>query len=119
MVPDFGLAPSAPIRDLKPGEEIGRDRLHVRSPEGETDALDYRLFPNTMLNLYPDNMQTNVILPLGPDRTDRTGAHDLRVARRGARDPGGMGSTTFSRSWPSSSRRCEPAIARQRMGAPR
>jgi choline monooxygenase len=41
----------------------------MRSPEGETDALYYWIFPNTMFNLYPDNMQTNVILPLGPDRT--------------------------------------------------
>jgi len=59
----------APIRELRPGEELGRDRRYMRSPDGETDALYYWLFPNTMFNLYPDNMQTNVILPLGPDRT--------------------------------------------------
>jgi choline monooxygenase len=59
----------APIRELRPGEELGRDRRYVRSPEGETDALYYWIFPNVMFNLYPDNVQTNVILPLSADRT--------------------------------------------------
>jgi choline monooxygenase len=59
----------APVRELKPGQEIGRDRRYLRSPDGEEDALYYWVFPNTMFNLYPDNMSTNVILPLGHDRT--------------------------------------------------
>jgi choline monooxygenase len=59
----------APVRELKPGQEIGRDRRYLRSPDGEEDALYYWLFPNTMFNFYPDNMSTNVILPLGPERT--------------------------------------------------
>jgi choline monooxygenase len=59
----------APVRELKPGQEIGRDRRYLRSPDGEEDALYYWLFPNTMFNFYPDNMSTNVILPLGPDRS--------------------------------------------------
>jgi len=59
----------APIRDLRPGEELGRDRRYVRSAEGENDALYYWLFPNTMINIYPDNLSSNVILPLGHDRT--------------------------------------------------
>jgi choline monooxygenase len=59
----------APIRDLKPGQEVGRDRRYLRSPDGEDDALYYWLFPNTMFNLYPDNMSSNVIVPLGHDRT--------------------------------------------------
>jgi len=29
----------------------------------------YWIFPNFMLNVYPDNMSSNLILPLGPDRT--------------------------------------------------
>lgn len=32
-------------------------------------ALYYWLFPNFMLNVYPDNLSSNLILPLGPDRT--------------------------------------------------
>lgn len=59
----------APVRELKPGQELGRDRRYVRSAEGENDALYYWLFPNTMFNFYPDNMSTNVIVPLGPQRT--------------------------------------------------
>ncbi len=59
----------APIRDLKPGQELGRDRRYMRSADGEDDALYYWLFPNTMFNIYPDNMSVNIILPLGVDRT--------------------------------------------------
>ena len=32
-------------------------------------ALYYWAFPNFMLNVYPDNMSSNLILPLGPERT--------------------------------------------------
>lgn len=32
-------------------------------------ALYYWIFPNFMLNIYPDNMSSNIILPLGHDRT--------------------------------------------------
>jgi choline monooxygenase len=59
----------APIRELKPGEELGRDRRYMRSPDGEEDALYYWLFPNTMFNIYQDNLSSNVVLPLGPERT--------------------------------------------------
>jgi choline monooxygenase len=59
----------APIRELKPGEEIGVDRRYLRQPGVEDSALYYWLFPNTMFNIYQDNMSANVILPLGPDRT--------------------------------------------------
>lgn len=59
----------APIRGLKPGEELGRDRRYLRTANGEEDALYYWLFPNTMFNIYQDNLSSNVILPLGPDRT--------------------------------------------------
>ena len=33
------------------------------------EALYYWLFPNLMLNVYPDNVQVNVVVPLGPERT--------------------------------------------------
>jgi choline monooxygenase len=59
----------APIRELKPGEEIGVDRRYLRQPGAEGSALYYWLFPNTMFNIYQDNMSSNVILPLGVDRT--------------------------------------------------
>ncbi|HEV2141388.1 MAG TPA: SRPBCC family protein [Candidatus Dormibacteraeota bacterium] len=59
----------APIRELKPGEVPGRDRRYIRMPGAEDNALYYWIFPNTMLNIYQDNISTNVILPLGVDRT--------------------------------------------------
>jgi choline monooxygenase len=59
----------APIRELKPGEELGVDRRYLRQPGAEESALYYWCFPNTMFNIYQDNMSSNVILPLGPDRT--------------------------------------------------
>ncbi len=33
------------------------------------NALYYWIFPNFMLNVYPDNLSANIILPMGPDRT--------------------------------------------------
>jgi choline monooxygenase len=59
----------APIRELKPGEQLGVDRRYLRQPGAEESALYYWLFPNTMFNIYQDNMSSNVILPLGVDRT--------------------------------------------------
>jgi choline monooxygenase len=50
----------APARAAAPGR--------LRSGEGD-EAEYYWVFPNLMLNVYPDNFSTNVILPLGPERT--------------------------------------------------
>jgi choline monooxygenase len=58
----------APIRPAKLGDVQGRDRRYVRS-ETEAEALYYWIFPNVMLNIYPDNMSINIILPLSHDRT--------------------------------------------------
>ena len=35
---------------------------------GDGDALYYFIYPNTMLNVLPGRLQTNRVLPLGPDR---------------------------------------------------
>ncbi|MBZ5626851.1 MAG: Rieske 2Fe-2S domain-containing protein [Acidobacteriia bacterium] len=37
--------------------------------DSSQNALYYWIFPNFMLNIYPDNLSSNIILPLGPDRT--------------------------------------------------
>jgi choline monooxygenase len=42
-------------------------RIRTSDPNAKTDY--YWLFPNLMLNVYPDNFSTNLIVPLGPDRT--------------------------------------------------
>ena len=54
----------APIRAGAGAE----DRRYGFADSSRT-ALYYWIFPNFMLNIYPDNLSGNIILPLGPDRT--------------------------------------------------
>ncbi len=44
-------------------------RLRGDPRDEENDAVYYWIFPNLMLNVYPDNFSTNVIVPVSPDRT--------------------------------------------------
>jgi choline monooxygenase len=54
----------APVRR---GDEAGR---RYPNPEGAVpDVLYFWVFPNLMLNFYPDNLQLNLVLPLAPERT--------------------------------------------------
>jgi len=43
------------------------DRIRVTDPAEDVDY--FWLWPNLMLNVYPDNFSTNLIVPLGPERT--------------------------------------------------
>ncbi len=54
----------APLR-----EGTGPDRKYQPRRNGD-DAQYYWLFPNTMLNIYQGQMQTNQVVPLGPDRCE-------------------------------------------------
>ena len=45
------------------------ERLKVDEKMGETEAQYFWLFPNLMLNVYPDNYSTNLILPIDEKRT--------------------------------------------------
>jgi choline monooxygenase len=54
---------------LRPLSHAPADRRYVPS-EGEDQAQYYWLFPNVMLNVYQGQMQTNVVLPRGPDRCE-------------------------------------------------
>ncbi len=56
----------APIRAMKP--EDGTDRFY---PPGTSlqEALYFWIFPNLMLNIYPDNLSTNLIVPISHDKT--------------------------------------------------
>jgi choline monooxygenase len=56
----------APLRAMKP-EDAG-ERLYAPGT-GLPDALYFWIFPNLMLNIYPDNIQTNVIVPLAYEKT--------------------------------------------------
>lgn len=53
----------SPVRANAPG------RIRTTAGESGNEAEYFWLFPNLMLNVYPDNFSTNLILPLGPDKT--------------------------------------------------
>ena len=46
----------------------GEDRRYA-SPDSGAGALYFWVFPNFMLNIYPDNISSNIIVPLSHDRT--------------------------------------------------
>lgn len=56
----------APIRAMKPDEQ--GERFYAPG-EGLKQALYFWVFPNLMLNIYPDNISTNLIVPLSHDKT--------------------------------------------------
>ncbi len=41
----------------------------IRASSSDDDVSYYWIYPNLMLNVYPDNFSTNLIVPLGHDRT--------------------------------------------------
>lgn len=45
------------------------EKRRYTEPDSGTGALYYWIFPNFMLNIYPDNMSSNIIVPLSHDRT--------------------------------------------------
>jgi phenylpropionate dioxygenase-like ring-hydroxylating dioxygenase large terminal subunit len=56
---------SSPIRG--PENEASVSRRYAQS-RGDLSAEYFWIFPNWMLNCYPDNMSLNIVLPLGQDR---------------------------------------------------
>jgi choline monooxygenase len=49
-------------------EDAG-ERLYAPGKTGLQEALYFWVFPNLMVNIYPDNVSTNVILPISQDKT--------------------------------------------------
>jgi choline monooxygenase len=56
----------APIRGLK-SEDAG-ERLYAPG-SGFQEALYFWIFPNLMINIYPDNVSTNLIVPISQEKT--------------------------------------------------
>lgn len=56
----------APIRTPRPGRDEER---RYASGNGSNRALYFWIFPNFMLNIYADNLSSNIILPVGHDQT--------------------------------------------------
>lgn len=52
-----------------PIKRVESARLRQGEGGGGGEAQFFWLFPNLMLNVYPDNYSTNLIVPLGPERT--------------------------------------------------
>ena len=57
----------APIRAMKP--EDSADRTYAPATGALKEALYFWVFPNLMLNIYPDNVSTNLIVPLSHGKT--------------------------------------------------
>jgi len=56
----------SPIRGAQPGDTTPR-RYHEAREDLTTDY--FWIFPNWMLNCYPDNVSLNIVLPLEPERS--------------------------------------------------
>jgi choline monooxygenase len=56
----------APIRPPRPGRDEAR---RYSAEDAGNRALYFWIFPNFMLNVYPDNLSSNIILPVGHDKT--------------------------------------------------
>jgi phenylpropionate dioxygenase-like ring-hydroxylating dioxygenase large terminal subunit len=57
----------APIRALKP-DDAG-ERAYAPGTNTLQEALYFWIFPNLMLNIYPDNISTNLIVPINHEKT--------------------------------------------------
>jgi choline monooxygenase len=55
-----------PVKEIKPGDSA--DRVYAPGMALK-DALYFWVFPNLMLNIYPDNISINLIVPLSHDKT--------------------------------------------------
>jgi choline monooxygenase len=74
----------APIRV---GKENDGERFYAPG-EGLGEALYFWVFPNLMLNIYPDNISTNLIVPLSTEKTLTIFEwffHDVRETRTAER----------------------------------
>jgi choline monooxygenase len=59
-------AQHAPIRPVRTEDAAGRVFAELR---GDEQAFYYWIFPNFMVNIYPGNVQINLVVPLAHDRT--------------------------------------------------
>jgi choline monooxygenase len=60
----------SPIRGAQPGDAMPRRYAEAGADSGSPLTTDYFwIFPNWMLNCYPDNVSLNVVLPLEPERS--------------------------------------------------
>ena len=58
---------SSQIAPIRAADSSGPRRYEFG--DSSSRALYYWIFPNTMLNVYPDNLSVNIIVPLGSEKT--------------------------------------------------
>ena len=63
------IAPVKPKAGAASGDPDSNGGERVYGAQGEDEALYYWVFPNLMLNLYPGNLQVNLIVPLSQEKT--------------------------------------------------
>ena len=56
-----------PVREVRPGDM--HERVYTPDAPGLKEALYFWIFPNLMLNFYPDNVSMNLVVPLSYDKT--------------------------------------------------
>ncbi len=60
---------SQQIAPVRPKTEPAAAGARVYGEPGQDEALYYWVFPNLMLNLYPENLQVNLVVPLSHEKT--------------------------------------------------
>ena len=89
----------SPIRGAQPGDATPR-RYQEAAEDLTTDY--FWIFPNWMLNCYPDNVSLNIVLPV----YGRPVAGDFRVVSAGERSGQRRGQSVGGVQRPDSDRRC-------------
>jgi len=56
-----------PVKEVRPGDT--HERVYAPEAQGLKQALYFWIFPNLMLNFYPDNVSMNLVVPLSHDKT--------------------------------------------------
>ena len=60
---------SSQIAPIRARDAAGNPERRYDFTDRSRSALYYWIFPNFMLNVYPDNLSSNIIVPVGPERT--------------------------------------------------
>ena len=56
-----------PVKEVRPDDT--QERVYAPDAQGLKEALYFWIFPNLMLNIYPDNVSMNLVMPLSHDKT--------------------------------------------------
>jgi choline monooxygenase len=54
---------------IRAAQVESKDGRRYRDSGGDSSAEYYWIFPNWMINLYPDNLSLNIVLPMGAERS--------------------------------------------------